>query len=388
MSWTASAGSNAANPMSSSPDGVLRPAAELPLRLPHRDLQTRLRLELLEIRLARAVGIGLGEGELGVDVEQRRRGGRARGEAVEEAGDPLRPEVELGVDAADQVGRGLEAERGAGEGALLPLVHPDQVDGAAVAQGIAGGHPEDGGRCHREDAPLLEAGGDLRRALAEEQVGIDERDLSDLVGDAVVHVALQLPATHEELLAPLADLQRVEAQRRAVAAARRVVAQPERELGRRAFGQQEIHRCPVERIGDLGRAEPGGIGERLQVREHDVPVAHHLRRLGVARARPEPVLPIEERGVAPIGQAELLQVGLRGPGDRPLGPVERDPHLERDGIRDRSRPPGTRSASRAGTTAGPGSAAARRSAPARRSSRALIDLRERCRPSRPPRSGS
>ncbi len=52
------------------PGGVLRLAAELPLRLPHRYLQTRLRLELLEIRLARAVGVGLGEGELGVDVEQ------------------------------------------------------------------------------------------------------------------------------------------------------------------------------------------------------------------------------------------------------------------------------------------------------------------------------
>ena len=52
--------------------GLLRRAAELPLRLAHGNLQPGLRLELLEVRLARAVRVRLAEGDLGVDVEDAR----------------------------------------------------------------------------------------------------------------------------------------------------------------------------------------------------------------------------------------------------------------------------------------------------------------------------
>ena len=55
------------------PVGLLGTAAELPSRLPQRDRNAGLGLELLQVRLARAVRIRLGERELGVQVEQRRR---------------------------------------------------------------------------------------------------------------------------------------------------------------------------------------------------------------------------------------------------------------------------------------------------------------------------
>ena len=88
VSATASAGSNPpSKPMSSTPVGSLRPAAELPLGLAQRHRDARLALELLQVGLARPVGIRLGEGELGVHVEQRRRGGRPAGQLVEHAGD-------------------------------------------------------------------------------------------------------------------------------------------------------------------------------------------------------------------------------------------------------------------------------------------------------------
>ena len=93
-------------------------------------------------------------------------------ELVEEAGDSAGLEVQLGIDPADQVGRGLEAERGPVEGALLLLVHADQIDRPAIARASRGGEPEDRGRRHGEQALLLEPRGDLRRALAEQASGL------------------------------------------------------------------------------------------------------------------------------------------------------------------------------------------------------------------------
>ena len=78
------------------------------------------------------------------------------------------------------------------------------------------------------------------RPLPEQRVRIEEGHLADVVGDRVVHAAHQLPAADVELLAALADLQRVEVERGAVAAAGGVVPQPERELGRGPCAQQQV----------------------------------------------------------------------------------------------------------------------------------------------------
>ena len=202
---------------------MLRAASEFPGRLTQRDGHAGLRLEFLEKRLATLVGIGLGEGELRVHVEQRRGRGFLGDELVEEAGDSAGLEVQLGVDPADQVGRCLEAERGPGEGALLLLVHADQIDGPAIAERVPRREPEDVGRCHGEEAVLLEPRGHLRRALTEQGVGIEEGDLAEVVGDRVVEAADQLSPADEQLLAPVAKLEGVEVERRAVAAAGGVV---------------------------------------------------------------------------------------------------------------------------------------------------------------------
>ena len=72
---------------------------------------------------------------------------------VQRAVDPARLEVELGIGPADQVGGRLEPEGRAGERTLLALVHPDQVDGAAIAERIPRGHAEDVGRAPRRRGP-------------------------------------------------------------------------------------------------------------------------------------------------------------------------------------------------------------------------------------------
>ena len=199
-------------------------------------------------------------------------------------------------------------------------------------QGIAGGHPEDGGRRDREDSPLLEPCRDLGGPLPQEQLGIDEGHLPDLVVDPVVHVPLQLAAADEELLAALPDLQGVEVEGGAVSAAGRVVAKPERELRGRPLRQQEVHRRPVERIGDLRRSEAGGIGERREVGEHDVPVTHHRLGLRVAGAGEQAILAIEQGRVARHREAELLEIGVTRPRHRALRTVEQDAHLKGGGV--------------------------------------------------------
>ena len=167
--------------------GLLGTAPEFPGRLPQRDRNPGVGLELLQVRLARAVGIRLGERELGVEVEQRRCRRRRRGETADQPAQARRLEVKRGVDAADQIGRGLEAERGPVEGALLPLVHPDQVDRADVSQLVAGRESQDRRGGNGKEALLLEPRGDLPRSATEQRVGIEEGDLAEVVGDGVVH---------------------------------------------------------------------------------------------------------------------------------------------------------------------------------------------------------
>ena len=90
--------------------GLLRAAAELPLASRASETSTPASpSNSSRYAWPRAVGVRLGEGELGVHVEQRRRGGRLGHQLVQDAGEPRRLEVELGVDPADEVGRRLEA---------------------------------------------------------------------------------------------------------------------------------------------------------------------------------------------------------------------------------------------------------------------------------------
>jgi len=142
-------------------------------------------------------------------------------------------------------------------------------------------------------------------------------------------VPLELAAAQVQLLAPLAELQGVEAQRGAVTAARGLILEPERELGRRPLAGEQEERRAVERIGRFRGREPRRVGERLQVREDDVGVLHHRRRVAVLRPREEPVGLVEHRRVARNREAQLLQVGLGVAADRPLRAVQGDPHLER-----------------------------------------------------------
>ena len=148
--------------------------------------------------------------------------------------------MKRGVDAADQVGGSLEAERGAVERALLPLVHADQVYGAELAQVVAGGETQDRGRGHREESLFLEASGDLPASRAKECFRIEKRHLPQLIGDGVVHPPLQPPATQRQLLTAVPDLKRPQTQSRAVAGAGGVVPKPHLESRRRTLSQEEV----------------------------------------------------------------------------------------------------------------------------------------------------
>ncbi len=64
------------------------------------------------------------------------------------------------------------------------------------------------------------------------------------------------------------------------------------------------------------------------MREDEVGIADDLRGLGVLLPREQPVGPVEHRRVARHGQAELLQIGLGVPAQRPLRAVEGDPDLK------------------------------------------------------------
>ena len=311
--------------------GGLGNAAEFPGHFRERQGRADVRLELLEVRRTGAVRIRPRERELGVEVDAGGRGGGRRGEPVEEPGDGARLEVQVGGDAADQVGLGLEAELGPVVGGRLALEDAEEVDRAELAERVARGEAEDRGRGDGEEVLLLEAGADLCRSGAEERIGIEEGHLSRRVVDGIVHAALEQAAAAGELLASLLDLQRVEAQRRAIGAAHRLVAEPDLEARRRPLAEEQVERRPVERIGALGGGEPLGVGERGEMRKDDVGLAHHLVGARVAGARKEPVLPVDHALVGRDGQPELRQVGAE-PRRRALGAVEEHRHVERRGL--------------------------------------------------------
>ena len=68
-----------------------------------------------------------------------------------------------------------------------------------------------------------------------------------------------------------------------------------------------------------------------------VVIGDDVDRLGIAGPGPEPVLPVEQGGIARQGEAELLEIGLRRPRHGTLRPVEGDAHLERGGVEIRAR---------------------------------------------------
>ena len=125
--------------------------------------------------------------------------------------------MELGADAADEAGRGLEAERRPGEGALLPLKQPGEAHGAALTEVVLAGETVDRGGGDRESGSLLELGAHLRHATLEEGVRARELHLPRCVVDGVVRAAGQQGVADVQLLAAVAHLEAVERQDRAVA---------------------------------------------------------------------------------------------------------------------------------------------------------------------------
>jgi len=192
-------------------------AAPVPGGLVERDQATGIGLELLEVGLPRLVGTRLGHGDLAVDVEERRRLAVHQRERIHRPRDPLRLEVELGADAADEAGRGLEAERRPGEGALLPLEQPGEAHGAALTEVVLAGETVDRGGGDRESGSFLELGAHLRHATLEEGVRARELHLPRCVVDGVVRAAGQQGVADVQLLAAVAHLEAVERQDRAVA---------------------------------------------------------------------------------------------------------------------------------------------------------------------------
>ena len=294
--------------------GALRHAAELPGDCPERDRCAEIRLELLEVRRAGPVRVRARQRELRIDVELRRRDRGRRREPVEKPGHPAGPEAERGVDARDQVRLRLESE-------LRPVVRrgfaledADEVDRADGAERIRRREAENRGRRHGEDILLLEACRHLRGTGAEERVRAREGDEARAVIDRVVGASLEDPPVHRELLAVLLDLECVEAQRGPVGAADCIVAQPHLEAPWRALREEQVERCPVERVRPLRRREAGGIGERLQVREHDVRFAHHRVGARVAEPRKDAILAVEDPGIGRDGEPELREVRRRAGG--------------------------------------------------------------------------
>ena len=167
--------------------------------------------------------------------------------------------------------------------------------------------PKDRRGGNGEYALLLEARGDLAGPASEERIRIEEGDLTELVGDCVVHPPLQPSASQQELLAPVANLQRPQTESGAVTRTGGVVAQPNLELGGWSLRQQQVQRSAVERIGSLGGAEPG-IGKWRQGRKDDVRLAQYLCGVGVTAAREQPVLPIEDVLIGRDRQAQQREV--------------------------------------------------------------------------------
>ena len=285
-------------------------AAPVPAVLGERDEAAGLGLELLDVGLAELVRGRPRHGDLGGHVQERGSVAVDAGEGVHRPRQELRLEVQLGGDAADEARRRLEAERGAGEGALLLLEQARQRHVAARAQVVARREPVDGRGRHRERGALLELRPHLRRAALEQRVRVLELHLPGGIVDGVVHIAREQPAAHGDPLAAVADLEAVERQGAAVGGRGDVGVQVEREHRRRALREEQRARRAVQRVIALRSREARGVGERLQVREHDEVVAQRRALLRIAGAGEQAVVLVELRGIRLERQAQPGEIGV------------------------------------------------------------------------------
>src|SRR3954470_22906344 len=119
--------------------GLLGRATELPDCFLKRDGDPGLCLEFLEVCLSRAIGIGLGKGELRINIEPGWCDSGSARQLVQQPSDAHRLEREPRIDARDEMGRGLKAERLWSKSALLALIHADQIDGTRISDTVLGG---------------------------------------------------------------------------------------------------------------------------------------------------------------------------------------------------------------------------------------------------------
>ena len=103
--------------------------------------------------------------------------------------------------------------------------------------------------------------------------------------------------------------------------------QPQREHRWGRLGREVFARRAVQRIVALGRREPGGVGERRQVRENREKVAHRGALARIARPGEQPVVLVEPVGVGLEREPEQREIGLAG--GRALAPVHHQRQVHR-----------------------------------------------------------
>ena len=308
-----------------------RNAAPVPSGLIQGDEPPALGLELLEVRLPQRIGRRFGHRDLPGDAQKRRRVGVHTGEGVDGLRHPGRLEAQAGRDAADEAGGGLEAERGPGEGALLALEQPRQIDFARLAEVVAGRQAVNGRRRDGEGRPLLELRAHLGDARPEQRVRVAESHLPGRVVDIVVHAAGEQRRADEDALTAVADLEAVERQRGAVLRGRDAGVQVQGEDRGRPLRGEPGARRTVQRVVTLLGRELGGIAERLQVRKDDVRFAQRRPLLRIAVAREEPVVLVEGVRIVREREPEAGEVGLAGV-EGPLVLVHGDAELQRRAV--------------------------------------------------------
>ena len=139
-----------------------------------------------------------------------------------------------------------------------------------------------------------------------------ELHLPGRVVDRIVDVAHQQDVADVDALAALADLEAVEGQHGPVVGCRRLDVQPQGEHRGRRLRREIRTGRPVERVVALGRAQPGRIRERRQVRKDDELIAHRIALIGIAPAGKQPVVLVELVRIVIERDAEHTEIRLAG----------------------------------------------------------------------------
>src|SRR5690606_34197315 len=155
------------------------------------------------------------DAELAVQPDPGRQLAAESAQPDERAIEPRRAEAQLGARAAERDRAGPEPGlRPRGE-RLLRLVEADQVALADLADPVAAAQPVERGRRELERGLLLPRRPELRaRPRPEDGLRVRERDDAELVVDRVVDAPAERPAVDRQRLAPLADPERAEIERR------------------------------------------------------------------------------------------------------------------------------------------------------------------------------